>query len=139
MSYLPIFQRTCLSRPCALTMCAVALMSVPRSEASGSYRHSGLPQAGLSAMDEGLEVEKFELGRRLYAGMLRLPESDSKATSDQADRLQGIIKRLPTTQSKSADRLAQLAGRLTDLQLQALEYFVEERFLSTPGGKRRAL
>lgn len=138
MRDLPSFHQTCLSRPCALTMCAVALMSGPRLEASGSYRHSGLPQAGLSAIDEGLEVEKFELGRRLYAGMLRLPEPDTKITSDQGDRLQVLIKRLPSSQSKSADRLAQLAGRLTDLQLQALEYFVEERFLNTPAAKRRA-
>jgi len=122
----------------AISMGALMGLDCSQVEASGSYRHSALPQSSLNTMDEGLDVDRFELGRRLYAGMLRLPEMDAQVAAEQGDRLQALAKRLPSSQSKSADRVVQFAGRLSGTQMEALEYFVTERFLGKSAGKRKA-
>ncbi len=130
--------RTGVLQTSAISMGALMGLDCSRVEASGSYRHSALPQSSLNTMDEGLDVDRFELGRRLYAGMLRLPEMDAQVAAEQGDRLQALAKRLPSSQSKSADRVVQFAGRLTGTQMEALEYFVTERFLGKSAGKRKA-
>ncbi|MBL9171851.1 MAG: hypothetical protein JNN07_29240 [Verrucomicrobiales bacterium] len=130
--------RSSVLRASAISLGVLVGLDPSHVEASGSYRHSALPQSGLNTMDEGLDVDRFELGRRLYAGMLRLPEMDAKAAAEQGDRLQALAKRLPSSQSKSADRVVQFAGRLSGAQMEALEYFVTERFLGKSAGKRKA-
>jgi hypothetical protein len=134
--------RTGVLQTSAISMGALMGLDCSRVEASGSYRHSALPQSSLNTslntMDEGLDVDRFELGRRLYAGMLRLPEMDAQVAAEQGDRLQALAKRLPSSQSKSADRVVQFAGRLSGTQMEALEYFVTERFLGKSAGKRKA-
>ena len=130
--------RTGVLQTSAISMGALMGLDCSQVEASGSYRHSALPQSSLNTMDEGLDVDRFELGRRLYAGMLRLPEMDAQVAAEQGDRLQALAKRLPSSQSKSADRVVQFAGRLSGTQMEALEYFVTERFLGKSAGKRKA-
>jgi hypothetical protein len=130
--------RSSVLQASAISMGALMGLDCSQVEASGSYRHSALPQSSLTTMDEGLDVDRFELGRRLYAGMLRLPEMDAQVAAEQGDRLQALAKRLPSSQSKSADRVVQFAGRLSGIQMEALEYFVTERFLGKSAGKRKA-
>ena len=115
-------------RVTAVALAANLILFPLISTASGSYRHSGLPLTGSEPMEEGLDVGRFELGRRLYAGMLRLPESDTQAVSHQRERILMLVRRLPKSQARPAERISEFAGRLTEIQLGALEYFVQERF-----------
>lgn len=118
-------------RPIALAYCLAllaALLTCLSADGSGSYRHSALPDKSSDLYNEGVDVGRFELGRKLYAGMIKLSDADSGAESNQAQKLQELARKLPSSQSKSSERMQRMAGRLTKDQVEALEYFIQERF-----------
>lgn len=76
-----------------------------------------------------LDTAKFELGQKIFTGKLKLPEADAKLAEEQAPKLKKMQAMLPEVSQKKA-KLPSLAGRLSDPQLAALEYFVQKRYCS---------
>ena len=70
-----------------------------------------------------LDREKYGLGQKIYAGKAKL--MDSGDAMAQKPRLQTAQAQLPA--GNGVD-LVGLAGRLSPEQLDALEYFVKQRF-----------
>ncbi len=99
---------------------SLALLAFPMAvQASGTYR--GAPVQGAGALD----TQKYELGKRLFAG--EVAGAASSVDARQLERLQQLQGRLPLAVRKRAD-LGALAGRLAAEQLQALEYFLKVRY-----------
>jgi hypothetical protein len=95
------------------------------SLASGSYT-SRLPQPP-SKEGKGTKVDraKYDLGQRVFnAKTVMASQGDAAA---QQPRLQALQRQLPERVARKKD-LTALAGKLTEEQLDALEYFVRERY-----------
>ncbi|MEO7414844.1 MAG: hypothetical protein ABIZ81_15975 [Opitutaceae bacterium] len=95
--------------------------------ASGSY--SGRPpkppaQSG-GDMKMKMDREKYGLGQKIYEGGARLTGGGD--ASAQMARLKNVQAQLPPDASKMKD-LVGLAGKLSAAELDALEYYVKERF-----------
>lgn len=110
-----------------LILCWViaSLGSVESMSASGSYRSSA-PRRRSEV--EQVDIATYELGRRLYSGMLRLGDADSVLAPTQEVGIKALARRLPKNEARSAGRLEALAGRLSDSQFKALRYFLQQRF-----------
>jgi hypothetical protein len=67
--------------------------------------------------------EKYRLGQKIYAGKIKLTASAD--AQRQRPRLEAAQAQLP---AGAKTDLVSLAGRLTEDQLAALEYFVKHRF-----------
>jgi|ERR671923_2238958 hypothetical protein len=106
-----------------LLLSAVVLTASPRAAlASGSYT-SRPPQPG--AAHKSLDRAKYSLGQRLFHDKVKL-DAQADPTA-QRDRLKALQARLPKRVSKKKDLLA-MAGKLAAEQLEALEYYVNQRF-----------
>ncbi|ACB73588.1 hypothetical protein [Opitutus terrae] len=93
--------------------------------ASGSY--AGRPPSPPAKSTSGMKLDraKYGLGQKVYEGAAMTPgggEADA-----QRPRLQAAQRKLPAEAMREKD-LPALAGKLSDAQLEALEYFVEQRF-----------
>lgn len=110
-----------LLRPLLLSA-VVITASPPATLASGSYT-SRPPQPG--AAHKSLDRAKYSLGQRLFDGKVKL-EAEADPTA-QRDRLKALQARLPKRLSKKKD-LPALAGKLVSEQLEALEYYITQRF-----------
>ena len=108
----------------ALILCLVAgsLASSSPLLASGSYT-SRPPQP--RAEKQSLDRAKYSLGQRLFNGKVK-PDAQADAAA-QGPKLQTLQARLPARVSKKTD-LSSLAGKLTPEQLDALEYYVNQRY-----------
>lgn len=103
-----------------LIVLGLALLLVPMSaRASGTYR--GAPVQGAGALD----TQKYELGKRLFAG--EVVGTAAAADARQLERLQQLQSRLPLAVRKRTD-LGALGGRLATEQLEALQYFLKVRY-----------
>ena len=92
--------------------------------ASGSY--SGRPPKPPAAGGESkLDREKYGLGQKVYEGQGKLMGGGD--ASAQLDRLKMAQAKLPADAMK-AKNLPALAGKLSAAELDALEYFVSQRF-----------
>ena len=98
-------------------------------EASGSYTPRPPRPPGIVRRDAVPEQrDKYEEGKRIYAGKTRLTAKQTSAiAAEQEKRLRALQARLPESASKSTD-LTALAGKLTWEQLDALEYYVTKRY-----------
>ena len=97
-------------------------------EASGSYTSRPPRPPALIRMTKDADKEKYELGKKIYSGKARLtgqPAADAAKT--QEARLRTLQARLPESAQKKTD-LTALAGRLTAVEMDALEYYVNKRF-----------
>jgi hypothetical protein len=95
--------------------------------ASGSY--SGRPPQPPAKSGDGMAMkmdrEKYGLGQKVYEGAVLTPGGgDAEA---QRPRLKAAQMKLPADAMKTKD-LPALAGKLSAAQLDALEYFVAQRF-----------
>ena len=108
-----------------LLAAAVALPSV--ALASGSY--TARPPKPPTAHERGAKMDsaRYDLGKRIYNGKLKLGEPQAAAATMQETRLRALQATLPEREKKSAN-LSALAGRLNAEQLDALEYYVNHRF-----------
>ena len=89
---------------------------------SGSY--SGRPPNPNHA-GARIDQEKWEMGKLVYAGAATFAGGgDAHA---QTPRLQAAQAMLPSEIAKAKDLVA-LAGKLSEAQLESLEYFVSRRF-----------
>lgn len=95
--------------------------------ASGSYagRTPQPPAKSGDGMAMKMDREKYGLGQKVYDGSVMTPGGGDAGA--QVGRLKTLQMKLPAETAKMKDFVA-LAGKLTDAQLAALEYFVEERF-----------
>lgn len=96
--------------------------------ASGSYKgRSPKPPAKSEGGDTIMKMdrEKYGLGQKVYEGSAMTPGGgDADA---QTARLKAAQMKLPPDTMEKKD-LPALAGKLSNTQLEALEYFVERRF-----------
>ena len=93
--------------------------------ASGSYAGRPPQPPAKSGGSMKMDQEKYGLGQKVYDGGVMTPgggEADAQMT-----RLKAVQMKLPADAAKMKDLVA-LAGKLTDAQLAALEYFVAQRF-----------
>jgi len=91
------------------------------ASASGSYcACMPKPPAKAGKVDR----DKFDLGQKVFNGKTAPATGDASA---QRTRLAALQTQLPEKVAKKKD-LTALAGKLTDSQLDALEYYVKERY-----------
>ena len=90
--------------------------------ASGSF--SGRPPKPPSQSGDTMKLdrEKYTLGQKVYEGSAMTPGAGNAGA--QRPRLKALQMKLPA----GARNLEALAGELSDQQLEALEYFVAQRF-----------
>ena len=71
-----------------------------------------------------VDRDKFDLGQKVFNGKTAPVQGDP---TGQRTRLAALQAQLPEKVAKKKD-LTQLAGKITDQQLDALEYFIKERY-----------
>lgn len=96
----------------------------PAAFASGSSINR-MPAPGASPVGARLDREKFALGQKVFTGGVELSGHESAAT--QSGKLRELQARLPAAVAEKTN-LAQLAGRLQPRHLEALEYFINQRY-----------
>ncbi|TGJ99052.1 hypothetical protein EHQ53_10765 [Leptospira langatensis] len=75
----------------------------------------------------GKEREKFNLGKAIYNGEVALDAKRDELTKTQKNRLEYLQGSLPNAE-KGRVSLEDLAGKLSEEQISALEFFVSIRF-----------
>jgi hypothetical protein len=103
---------------CCLSLSGLKLMG------SGSYI-ARLPAPATSLVRSNVDREKFGLGQKLFNASVKLEAAEPAAP--QLVRLKKLQAKLPESVATKKD-LAELAGKLTPQQLDALEYFVIQRY-----------
>jgi len=109
--------------PTLILTASLGLAAVSAAHASGSYvNRAPLPpaKAGQAKVDRA----KYALGQKVFAG--KAPAGAGDALSQQP-RLTVLQGRLPSKVAAKND-LTRLAGKLTEEQLSALEYYVGQRY-----------
>jgi hypothetical protein len=114
------------SSACFIVLAALigAATAVP-ALASGSYSARPPKPPAQSADGMKMDREKYGLGQKVYEGSVMTPGAGN--ADAQTARLQAVQAKLPAHAAQAKDLVA-LAGKLSDAQLEALEYFVEQRF-----------
>ena len=100
----------------------IALSFFTFLNASGGFGGGGVGQ-----IPQGQDREKFHLGKSIYNQEIELSPVDKAKETSQAERLDYLQGSLPNTEKRRVN-LPELAGKLTDVQIDALEYFVSVRF-----------
>ena len=114
---------TSSSRVICLAALLGAAAAVP-AFASGSY--SGRPpKPPVAGGEMKMDREKYGLGQKVYEGQTKLMGGGDAGA--QRDRLKMAQAKLPADAMKMKD-LPALAGKLSAAELDALEYFVGQRF-----------
>jgi hypothetical protein len=112
----------------AHTFLVIALLGVTLTApalASGSYSGRPPKPPANSADTAKMDREKYGLGQKVYDGSV-ITANGGNAEA-QRPRLEAAQMKLPANAAK-AKNLSALAGKLSAPQLEALEYFVEQRF-----------
>ncbi|MEO6246420.1 MAG: hypothetical protein ABIQ12_13380 [Opitutaceae bacterium] len=109
----------------AVALCGAAA-TVPAS-ASGSYsgRPPKPPATATSGGEMKMDREKYGLGQKIYDGGAKLVGGGD--ANSQLARLKALQGMLPADAMKMKD-LPALAGKLSAAEIDALEYFVKQRF-----------
>jgi len=77
--------------------------------------------------DAKADRDKFDLGQKVFNG--KTPPAPGDAAT-QRTRLETLQRQLPEKTAKKKD-LTALAGKLSEQQLEALEYFIQQRYPSS--------
>lgn len=88
---------------------------------------SGGMGGGGGPIPQGKDRERFHLGKAVYNREIELSPVDPTKEIVQAERLEYLQGSLPNSEKKRVS-LPGLAGKLSDLQLDSLEYFLSVRF-----------
>ncbi|TGK44142.1 hypothetical protein [Leptospira andrefontaineae] len=91
--------------------------------ASGGFGGGGVAGQAL----RGKEREKFNLGKAIYNGEVALDAKKEDLVKSQKNRLEYLQGSLPNSE-KGRVSLEDLAGKLSEEQISALEFFVSIRF-----------
>ncbi|MDF3818870.1 hypothetical protein P3G55_03105 [Leptospira sp. 96542] len=114
-----------------LTFCILFSTILTSLVASG-----GVGGGGVVNIPQGKDRETYHLGKAVYNRELDLVAVDEKTKKAQADLLESLQGLLPNTEKRRVN-LSELAGKLNDEQLKALEYFVGIRFnVKTPNKEK---
>ncbi len=97
------------------------------SQSSMLIASGGFGGGGVGQIPQGKDREKFHLGKAVYNQEIELLAIDKGKEATQSERLDYLQGSLPNTEKKRVN-LPDLAGKITDDQLDALEYFVSVRF-----------
>jgi len=97
----------------------VLLMSLATNAiASGTY--SGRPPRPPSSVDRAT----YELGKHVFAGEI---ETSHEAGPAQVGQLEELKEKLPA-RARAREGFTELAGRLSDEQVEALRYYLQKRY-----------
>lgn len=93
-----------------------------------SFASGGFSGGGVAQIPKGKDREKYHLGKSVYNREIEIPaEADSSKIQSQKIRLEYLQGSLPNSEKQRVN-LEELAGKLTQEQLDSLEYFVSVRF-----------
>lgn len=106
-----------------LGLATACLLPALHAGASGSYTARPPQPGAYGAPDRA----RYELGQRIFDGKLAPEAAADVDAAAQSERLARLEARLPQEVAASKN-LKALAGKLTAEQLEALEYFVDERY-----------
>ena len=113
------------SRKQSISLVLAASLLIPTAGfASGSY--TSRPPKPATPRGERIDSAKYELGKRIYTGKAQLGAGTVAAANADA-RLRNLQSSLPEKEQKKTD-LTKLSGKLNAEQLEALEYYVAQRF-----------
>lgn len=82
---------------------------------------------GVDQVSQERDKEKFHLGKAVYNEEIELSKDKTLKSETQVSRLEMLQNSLPNPEKKRVN-LPNLAGRISDKQLEALEYFLVIRF-----------
>ncbi len=88
---------------------------------------SGGSAGGISQIPQGKDREKYHLGKAIYNSEITLGSVSSSVEKEQLDKLEFLQGSIPNTEKRRVN-LPELAGKLSNEQLEALEYFISIRF-----------
>ncbi|BDA77916.1 hypothetical protein LPTSP3_g08460 [Leptospira kobayashii] len=92
------------------------------------FPSGGFGGGGVAQVPQGKDREKFHLGKAVFNQEVELATATDKTKEvAQAERLDYLQGALPNTEKRRVS-LPDFAGKLTEEQLDALEYFVSIRF-----------
>lgn len=94
---------------------------------TGVFASGGVGGGGIANIPQGQDREKYHLGKAVFNQDISLEKQANVKLSDQEERLEYLQGSLPNTEKRRVN-LPDFAGKLTEEQLQALEYFVQVRF-----------
>ncbi len=106
----------------AAILAVIFIFSVP-TFASGGFGGGGVAGQAL----RGKEREKFNLGKAVYNAEVALDAKKEDLVKPQKNRLEYLQGSLPNSE-KGRVNLEDLAGKLSEEQISALEFFVSIRF-----------
>jgi hypothetical protein len=95
--------------------------------ASGSYNARPPRVPAGPAGERGIDNAKYELGKKIYNRKVKLNAQPSVDREAQERRLRELEARLPT-RARGDVNLPTLAGMLSPSELEALEYYVSQRY-----------
>lgn len=87
----------------------------------------GISGGGIANIPQGQDREKYHLGKAIFNQEISLEKQTNSNLNDQEERLEYLQGSLPNTEKRRVN-LPELSGKLTEEQLQALEYFIQVRF-----------
>ncbi|MCW7493339.1 hypothetical protein ND861_11895 [Leptospira sp. 2 VSF19] len=91
------------------------------------YASGGIGGGGIANIPQGQDREKYHLGKAVYNQDITLEKQSNVKSIDQEERLEYLQGSLPNTEKRRVN-LPDFAGKLSEEQLQALEYFIQVRF-----------
>ncbi|GBF50681.1 hypothetical protein LPTSP4_22080 [Leptospira ryugenii] len=92
-----------------------------------AFASGGFSGGGVGQVTQAKDREKFHLGKAIYNLETELGQVDPNKVNAQTEKLEFLQGALPNSEKKRVN-LLDLAGKLTDEQIQALEYFISVRF-----------
>ena len=112
-----------LTCPLLLLCCALPL----GARASGSYTARPPRPPVEKEPATAIDNDKYALGKNIFTGKAKLkPNADANA-AQQEIKLKELAGRLPQP-VKEAEKLPALAGKLSGKELEALEYYLAQRY-----------
>ena len=112
---------------CILFALAVILATPLSLSASGSYCTCMPKPPAKGSKATKVDRAKYDLGQKAFNGKTAPVQGDATA---QRARLEALQRKLPEKVGAKKD-LTSLAGKLSEEQLDALEYFVQQRYPTT--------
>jgi hypothetical protein len=111
-----------MKTPLVYLLAGAALAAAPLTQASGTYT-SRPPRPG-ATREAGVDRALYDLGQKVFRGKAAPAQGDA---ATQRPRLAALQGRLPASAARKTD-LNALAGKVSDEQLAALEYYVGRRY-----------
>lgn len=87
----------------------------------------GISGGGIANIPQGQDREKYHLGKAIFNQEISLEKQTNSNLNDQEERLEYLQGSLPNTEKRRVN-LPEFSGKLSEEQLQALEYFIQVRF-----------